>query len=165
LAGSGAALLVPVLRRLCRNYTVEDISPEWLESFSVASYYPMRVLFSADDFEFLSRQPGFDRALKRKLRRDRLLIFKQYLDRMIADFNRLHTLARFVLAQSSEDRSDLVGRLLWLRVRFGLTVLRVQFTYRLYWLGVPSFSVTILIRYLEEMTAQLSLLRADGQLA
>jgi hypothetical protein len=161
----GIALVAPVLCRLCRNYTLEDISPEWLESFSVTSYYPMRALFSADDFDFLSRQPGFDRTLKRKLRRDRLQIFKQYLDRMIADFNRLHTIARFVLAQSSEDRSDLVGRLLWLRVRFAVTVLRVQFTYRLYWLGVPSFSVTTLIRYLEEMTAHLTQLRAGAQLA
>lgn len=151
-----SAVILPVIVKLCRTCRVEDISPEWIEAFSASCYYPMQRLLSSEDFEFLSRQPGFEGSLKRKLRRDRLQIFRKYLDRMILDFNRLHALARFVLSQSPEDCSELVSRLLWLRVRFAVTVFRVEFGYRLYSWGLPSISVGTLISCLEGMAVQLA---------
>src|SRR5947209_2169473 len=89
VAGLSIVLFAPVLYNLFRSYRVEDVSPEWLQNFSAQSYYPMQSLLAEDDFRFLSRQPGFDLSLYRKLRRERLHIFKQYLGCVISDFNKL----------------------------------------------------------------------------
>jgi len=162
LAGAYVALICPTLRRLCRKYEVEDLSPEWLERFSAHTYYPMERLLNAEDFAFLSRQPGFDFSLYRKFRKDRLEIFRQYLNRMICDFNRLHLVARVLLAQSQEDRSDLLYRLILLKIRFSIAVLQAEFRYALCCLGVRTLTARVLIVRLEELCAQLALISELG---
>lgn len=160
LGGLSLALILPVLFKLCRKCTVDDITPEWLENFSTASYYPMERLLSEEDFNFLCRQPGFDLSLYRKLRRDRLRIFRQYLNRLILDFNRLHATARAILASSSEDHSEFVTQLIWLKVRFSIAVLRVEGNYFLCRFGFRSLATSVLILRLEEMNARLSSIAA-----
>jgi hypothetical protein len=154
------ALFVPVMTRLLRKTYAQDITSEWLENFSVSSYYPMEGLLSDEDFKFLSRQPGFDLSLYRKLRRDRLHIFKQYLNRAIIDFNRLHTAVRTLLPYTETDSSDIVGRLIWLRLRFSYAVLKAQLSYWLCVVGFRSLAVRELILHLEEMSLQLNLVTA-----
>lgn len=154
------ALILPVLFKLCKKCTVDDITPEWLENFSPSTYYPMEGLLAEEDFKFLCRQPGFDLSLYRKLRRDRLRIFQQYLSRLIIDFNRLHAAARAILASSSEDCSELVSQLIWLRIRFSMAVLRVQANYALCLVGFRSLATGALIVRLEEMSAQLTSIAA-----
>jgi hypothetical protein len=161
LVGLCTGLLIPVLARLLRRCPAEDITPEWLESFSVSSYYPMQGLLNDEDFEFLSRQPGFDLSLYRKLRRERLHIFKQYLNRSILDFNRLHMAVRIILPHMKEDCSELVSRLIWLKVRFCCAVLRAEFSYRLCLVGFRCLAVRSLISQLEEMNSQLTLVAAS----
>jgi hypothetical protein len=151
---------VPVLIKLSRRCTIQDIDPDWLENFSPASYYPMQRLLSAEDFRFLSRQPGFDLSLYRKLRRDRLQIFRQYMSRLILDFNRLHVTARFLLAHGREDCSDLASQLVWLKLRFSLAVIQAQLTYLLCCVGFRTLAVRSMIARLEEMSAQLSFISA-----
>ncbi len=97
LVGLIVLLFVPVLAKLSRKCSAREVTPEWLESFSIASYHPMAGLLNDEDFKFLSQQPGFDLSLYKKLRRERLRIFKQYLNRSIADFNRLHRAVRSIL--------------------------------------------------------------------
>ena len=160
LGGLILALLLPVILKLFRTCTIEDITPEWLESFSPSAYYPTRNLLAEEDFNFLWRQPGFDLSLYRKLKRDRLRIFRQYLNRLILDFNRLHVAARAILANSSEDCSDLVMKLIWLKLRFSLSVLRVEFSYACCWIGLRYVTPTALIGRLEEMSAQLNSIAA-----
>lgn len=156
--------ILPVLRKLLKPCKIEEISADWLESFSPSAYYPMQGLLGDEDFHFLSRQPGFDLSLYKKLRRDRLHIFRQYLNRLIIDFNRLHTAARFLLAQSSEDHSDLALHLIWVKVRFSMAVVRVEGSYLLCYFGLRSLAVRALISHLEEMSAQLTAISA-GQFA
>ena len=86
----------------------------------------MELLLADDDFNFLVRQPGFESSIGKKLRQDRVRIFRQYLHRLIADFNRLHVYARYLISQGAEDQSALVMRLVWLRVRFSATVMRLE---------------------------------------
>jgi hypothetical protein len=149
------ALFVPVLLRLLRKCPAEEITADWLESFSVASYYPMERLLNDEDFKFLSRQAGFDLSLYRKLRRDRLHIFKQYLNRSIVDFNRMHAAIRTIIALSKRDCSDVVSRLIWLRLSFSCAVLKAEISYRLCLIGFHSLAVRSLIGRLEEMNSQL----------
>ena len=148
----------PVLAKLIRGCSVEDITPEWLENFSPSSYSLMEGLLADEDFKFLSRQPGFDLSLYRKLRKERLHIFRQYLTRLISDFNRLHLAARLLIAKNEEDHSELVSRLVYLKVRFSLAVLQAQMSYIACRVGCRSLAVQALLLRLEEMSSELNLL-------
>ncbi len=155
------ALLTPTLWKLLRRCRVDEISSEWLERFSASSYQPMDRLLSPEDFAFLSRQPGFDLSLYRKFRRDRLRIFRQYLNRMIGDFNRLHLTARLLLASGTQDHSDIVTQLIWLKIRFSVAVLQAESRYFLCCVGLRSLSVRVLILRLEELSAQVGAISAS----
>ncbi len=147
--------LLPVLLRLLRQCHLSDVTPEWLESFSPLTYRPMEFLLAEEDFEFLVRQPGFEASLHRKLRRERICIFRQYLNRLIADFNRLHVYARFLTTQSQMDQSNLFAQLVWLRVRFSFTVLRVEGSLLLAYFGYQPRVVSKVIARLEDMNGYL----------
>jgi hypothetical protein len=157
---------LPVLVRLLRRSRLEDITPEWLDSFSAALYYPMEGLLSNEDFTFLSRQPGFDISLYRKLRRDRLRIFRQYFLRLIRDFNRLHSVARALLAETTEDHSDLMKKMILLKARFSLSVLYVEMNYWWCFVRFRPLVVRALIASLDEMSRELqsvALARSESQ--
>jgi len=146
------AFLVPVLIRLLRSSQPSELTTEWFESFHLSSYAPMKGLLAQDDFQFLSRQPGFDRSLHRKLRRDRLRIFREYLNRLIADYNRLDMLANFLVTQANEDQSELFARLLALRFNFRLATLRVEFSYALCCLGARTVSIGSILQQIDAIS-------------
>jgi hypothetical protein len=160
LFGLTSVFLVPVLSRLLRRSNLAEVTPEWLENFTTAAYYPMEGLLADEDFRFLSRQPGFDFSLYRKLRADRLRIFRQYLNRLIGDFNRLHAVARFLVSQDTQDHSDMAGQLILLRLRFSLSVLRVEASYLLCRFSWRSLALGNLIAGLEDMSGQLNAISA-----
>ena len=152
-------LIVPTLIRLFKGTHLDEIAPERLQSFSPSIYLPMERLMNGEDFAFLSSQPGFDLSLYRKLRRDRLKIFRQYLHRMIFDFNRLHLAARSAIAQAPGDHSALLPHLILLKFRFSAAVLVAEFRCALCYVGVQSLSARTLLSYLEELNAQLQAVR------
>lgn len=115
----------------------------------------MQGLLAPDDFQFLSRQPGFDSALFRKLRRERLRIFRGYLNNLVNDFNRLYTLARYTISQSTEDQSALFTQLLSMRLRFWVAIVQVETSYLFCRFGICQVSVGTPIRRLEEMSRYL----------
>jgi hypothetical protein len=149
-----------ILGKLYKTCRVEDITPEWLENFSASTYHPMESLLSDEDFLFLSRQPGFDLSLYKKLRRDRLNIFRQYLNRLISDFNRLHRIARVLLAHSPQDQSEAVARLIRLKLRFSILVFEVEARYILCLIGLRCMAVQSLVAKLDEMSTQLGAISA-----
>ena len=155
-------LFLPVISRLLRRSPVEEITSEWLENFSVSAYYPMERLLNDEDFAFLSKQPGFDLSLYRKLRRERLRIFKQYLDRAIIDFNRLHSMIRGIIPRLNTDCSDLVTQLVKIKLRFYFAVLSAELSYYLCLVGFRSLTVRSLIIQLEEMNSQFGLVAAQA---
>jgi len=153
--------LLPVLARLLRQCHLKDVTPEWLENFSPTSYEMMEGLLAEEDFNFLMRQPGFEEALQKKLRRDRIMIFRQYLNRLISDFNRLHVYARYlVVTQRQADQSNLLARLVWLRLRFSFTVLRVELSFLLSHFGFQPRVVAKAIAHLNEMNGYLHAISA-----
>lgn len=153
-------LVAPVLFRLLRPCALEEITPEWLDQFSPRQYYPMEKLLAKEDFRFLVRQPGFDLSLYRKLRRERMTIFRQYLRRLISDFNRLHKIARMLVANSASDQSYMVPRLFGLKARFVFGVLQAESSYFFCRLGFHSLVAHQTIAALEEMSAELKNLGA-----
>ncbi len=158
-------LVAPVLSWLLQPTALEEVTPEWLAQFSPSTYYPMQSLLSQDDFKFLARQPGFDAALYRKLRHDRMLIFRQYLRRLICDFNRLHTVARMLVANSSTDQSHMVPRLFSLKVRFTMSVLQAEFSYFLCRIGSQALAAHRVVAALEDMSRELQSLSAPASVA
>ncbi|MBV9303276.1 MAG: hypothetical protein JOY62_00500 [Acidobacteriaceae bacterium] len=116
----------------------------------------MEGLLADEDFKFLSRQAGFDFSLYRKLRRERLHIFRQYFGRLVNDFNRLHLVTRVLIAQSAEDHSDLLAKLVWLKFRFAATVVRTEANYQLCCLGLRYLAVRSLIAQLDEIHAHVT---------
>ena len=160
VAALSLAFLVPIVRNLYRRCDVDEITSEWLDDFSPACYYPMRRLLADEDFRFLSRQPGFDLSLYKKLRQERLYIFRQYLSRMVVDFNRLHMAARLILARGNEDQSHLVTQLIWLKVKFSFAVIHAEFSYLLCSAGCETLAVRATILRLEEMSFQFNSLSA-----
>jgi hypothetical protein len=151
-------VLLPVLGRLLRQCHVSEVTPEWLENFSPITYRPMEFLLADADFDFLVRQPGFEASLSKKLRKDRVRIFRQYLNRLIGDFNRLHVYARYLIAQSrdGQDHSALLARLIWLRFRFSFTILRVEASLLLSYFGSQPRVVHLAIAHLYEMNGYLN---------
>jgi hypothetical protein len=156
--GSLAALIlgfiVHILLKLYRHCSASEASADWLKRFSVAHYDPMQVLLAEDDFAFLSRQPGFDLSLYKKLRRERLRIFRQYLNRLITDYNRLHAAARVLIAETQQDQSDAVWRLVKLKFKFGLAVSRAECNYLLCCFGFRTLGARTLVLRLEQLSQE-----------
>jgi hypothetical protein len=150
----GIALLGPVVFRLFQPCSFNEIPREWLEEFNPSTYYPMQRLLSDEDFRFLARQPGFDLSLYRKLKRERLLIFRQYLRRLIVDFNRLYTATRTLISHQEEDHSDLAVKLVKLRVRFMFAVLSAECSYVLCCMGFKTIVATAMLARLEDMSTE-----------
>ncbi len=150
------AAVAPVLRRLFKKPSVEEITLEWMENFSLDRYRAMPSLLANDDFAFLSRQPGFDRSLHKKLRRERLQIFREYFNRLIVDFNRLHLTGRALVAQNEQDSSELAAMLFQYQMRFYLAVLRTECAYVFCRFGLATLDVKILLEPLHSLSEQIS---------
>src|SRR3954468_7831385 len=141
----GIAVLGPVVFRLFQPCSFDEISRDWLEEFTPSSYYPMRRLLSDEDFRFLAGQPGFDLSLYRKLKRERLLIFRQYLRRLIKDFNRLYTATRTLISHQQEDHSELAVKLVKLRMKFMFSVVSAECSYVLCCMGFKTIVATAML--------------------
>ena len=149
-----AAFVVRIVLKLSHNYSSSEVSGDWLTRFSAADYNPMDVLLAEDDFAFLSRQPGFDLSLYKKLRRERLRIFRQYLNRLIADYNRLHAAARLLLAETQQDQSEAIQRLISLKLKFALAVFRAEANYLLCCVGFRTLGARTLVLRLEQLSEE-----------
>ena len=152
------AFIIRILLKLNRNSDPREIPTEWLARFSVTDYHPMQVLLANEDFAFLSRQPGFDLSLYKKLRRERLRIFRLYLNRLITDYNRLHAAARMLLAETQQDQSEAMARLISLKINFSMAVFRAEGSYVLCCLGSRTLAVRSLLLRLEELSTEVSAL-------
>jgi len=153
--GPSAVVLVPMLRRFFFKQAIGEITPQWLEEYSPDRYRSMANLLANDDFSFLLRQPGFELKLYRKLRRERLAIFRQYLDRLVLDFRRLHLTARMLTAQNREDSTEIAQRLFKLQLDFNLALMRTEFEYSLCRYGLATVHVQRLIEPLRSLSEAL----------
>ncbi len=157
-AGTVGALIVVmalVLRRLISPGHCELVSAEWLSRFSVAKYRPMERLFSDEDYLYLSKQEGYRPEMAKRLRRERIAIFRGYLKCMSADFRRLEAAISFWMAHSSEDMPDLAKALLKRRVRFFLALASARWRVLLYGFGLSVSDVRRLADSLDDMRVHL----------
>src|SRR5580704_13406065 len=97
----------------------------------VDKYRPMLRLLSDEDTELTS-----DPELRRKLRRQRTSLFREYLGALADDYGNLLAGVRLIMTQSGSDRPDLAKALVRNRVLFAVTLCRIDFRLRLYALGI-----------------------------
>jgi hypothetical protein len=152
-----AAGFVWMVWKLLSSKELAYATPEWLESFSPATYRPMERLLAADDYRFLRSEAGYRPGMEAKLRAQRRRIFRKYLRSMTADFSRLHNTAKLMLVHSEQDRPDLAKALIVLRLSFSVTVLMAYGRLALDTMGLHAtgFSVRPLIQSLEGLQSQL----------
>ena len=114
-----AAGVAVVVRRLLVPAVDCDFDLGRLGMFSSEAYRPMERLFhEAGDVEFLRTHAGFQPAIEKQLRRNRRKVLHKYLGQLRTDWMYLHKAACYVLAHSTQDRSDLAVALLKHGVRF-----------------------------------------------
>ena len=155
ITGGLALVLGWLIHRLVSPSRLELVSAEWLSRFSVAKYRPMARLFSEEDYRYLAVQKGYSPKLAKRLRSERILVFRGYLAYLKSDFRRLEAALNLYMADSRTDRPDLAKEILKRRMRFTFSVLAVEFRLLLYGVGLGGASVVALVDSLDDMRVHL----------
>ncbi|HWB97508.1 MAG TPA: hypothetical protein VG672_12415 [Bryobacteraceae bacterium] len=126
IAGTFGSAMVLLFRKLLQPQRSLPTSTDWIQDLSASRYRPMARLLSNDDFRFLASQPGYNRAMARRLRRERRKAFRGYLRCLTRDFGRVCTAIQLLLMDSAADRPDLAAALVKQRAIFRLNLLAVE---------------------------------------
>ncbi len=153
-AGLACAFAV-VFRFLTSPSRCELVSSEWLSRFSVARYRPLGRLLSQDDYRFLEQQKGYHPRIARRLRRERVKVFRAYLHCISSDFRRLEAAINLCMVSAPQDRPELASALLIRRFHFACALALAQWRLLLYRLGLGSVDVRDLVSSLDGMRSQL----------
>lgn len=139
------AALAYVIKRIRSNESL-PATAEWISELETDRYRPMLRLLADDDLNFLRSQPGFTPAMAKRLRAQRIRLFRDYLGNLENDFNRVCSLLKVILVQSNEDREDLAGLILRNQITFVLGMVRIRASIMLYSLGICSIDVSDLLK-------------------
>ena len=148
-------IVVFLVRRLGSDYQLLPVTIDWLSELSAERYRPMLRLLDATDFQFLRAQKGFTPEMERRLRRQRVQAFRGYLRLLVADFDRIVTALRVILAQSAQDRPELASLVLQRRLSFALGLIGVYCRLALFGLGWSRVDVSDLIQLFDGMRLDL----------
>lgn len=135
--------------------TMLPATAEWISELSVERYRPMLRLLDESDLEFLCRQPGFDREMARRLRRQRCHIFGGYLNSLGDDFRKMCRTLRVLMVNSTVDRPDLAAALTRKQSEFRLCMLRARCRLLLYRWGRGCVDIASLMRLFENLCGEL----------
>jgi hypothetical protein len=150
--GLAAVFLV---RRLGSDHQLLPVTIDWLNELSTLRYRPMLRLLDAADFQFLRAQKGFTPEMEKRLRRQRVQTFREYLRLLEADFDRVSSALRLILAQSAQDRPELAALVLQRRLSFALGLIEVHCRLALFGLGWSGVDVSGLIQLFDGMRLDL----------
>jgi hypothetical protein len=161
LAGLGVAVLLLLVSfaclflRLASRFDADGSGLLWLEEFSLEDYTPMERLLDRGDFTFLASQPGFRPEMAKCLLASRRRAFREYLDQLIRDFNRLHRIARLMLVHSTQDQPEFASTLWRQQITFYFAVCLVRCKVAFYPLGWTPVAVPELLEALERIQVQI----------
>ena len=124
LAIGCAGLFLILASRLNR----QEVSAEWLDTFSLESYAPMERLLGKKDVDFLASQAGYSMEIAKRLMAERRKIFASYLGHLVRDFNQLMAIGKLMVVFAPQDREEFARRLFRQQVRFyaGVCSVRLQ---------------------------------------
>jgi hypothetical protein len=130
--------------------TAESLPDRALPPADADRYRPMLRLLSGDDVALVSGHP----ALAKKLRVERIQIFRGYLRCISRDYGRLLAAIRFVMAAAQEDRPDLAGALYRYQISFAVALCRIEISLALYRLGVGAVDCSVLVDALDQLRSK-----------
>jgi len=159
-AGIGILLALAFLflfRTVMSGKRSEALSGDLEHIFTPSRYRPMERLLDPADQEFLASQPSYRRRMGRRLRANRIAIFRGYARCLGKDFARVSGALKTFMVHASVDRSALAGLLLKQRLLFNYSMMSLQFKLALHSLGwsAPTVDVRELIGAMDAMCAQL----------
>jgi hypothetical protein len=137
IAGLGALHFYTRFRRL--EAFTSSAAPALLPASN--RYQPMLRLLSPDDEAFVSA----NKSLAKKLKKQRMQIFREYLACLSGDYGRLLAGVRSAMASSGVDRPDLAAAVAKNEAMFALAVCRVEYRLFLHSLGVGTVDVSGLV--------------------
>jgi hypothetical protein len=149
------AVLVWAVRRLTGSRGDLPVTAGWIDELSIERYRPMMRLLDTDDVSFLRSQPGFTPAMVRRLRSQRVQVFKGYLRCLTLDFNRVCAAMKLIMLQSRRDRPELAEALVRHQFLFSSGMLMVHFRLALYRFGIGGVDVTSLVQIFDVTRAEL----------
>ena len=152
------AVAVLLARQVGSGSESLPVTTEWLDDLSDDRYRPMLRLLSEADFRFLRAQKGFTPAMERKLRGQRVEVFRSYLGTLESDFRRVCLGLKLMLVQSERDRADLASALLHRQLTFACGILQIQVRLVLFRWGLASVDATELIHLFDGMRLELKTL-------
>ena len=117
----------------------------------------MKRLLSEQDLEFLRSQEQCSSATVKRWQRTQRRIFRMYLKDLAGDFQRLHTYARALAAESPERHSGLIELLVQQQYVFWKTLAAVELRLALNTIGVASVDAGRLLAVFEGMGKEISL--------
>jgi phosphatidylserine/phosphatidylglycerophosphate/cardiolipin synthase-like enzyme len=143
------------IRKVASPKASHPVTAEWIAELSVDRYRPMLRLLDGEDLEILRSQPDFSPERVREFRRDRCRIFREYLNRLNADFACVCMALKIVMLQSEMDRPELAENLFRHQVRFALGMVQVKARLLLFDLGIGTIQVEPLLSVFDNMRLQL----------
>ena len=155
--GSLAGLLWVLTRMILRRrQSAATQDSDEAAGFSLDRYQPMGHLMAEEDLVFLRSQPGYRAEMGARWKRERRRIFRLYLAELKADFRRLHTHARELVASSEADSAALVEVLVKQQFTFMMATTALEFRLALQRIGVGHVDITPLIELVEAMRVDLA---------
>ncbi len=141
-----------LLSRLVATRKVFDVDLAWWNAFRPERYSPVLRLLSPKDFEYIASLEGCDRRMRAEFRRNRVVLMRQYLREMAADFDRLQALGQLMVSAGAAGR-ELREELFRQKVRFTLALWRIQIQTFGFQLGLSQVDASILFGSLDGLTA------------
>jgi hypothetical protein len=147
-----------LVRRLGSSSECLPVTTEWLGDLSDDRYRPMLRLLEESDFRFLRAQKGFTPAMEKRLRGQRVEVFRGYMHMLEADFKRVCMALRMMLVQSECDRPDLASALIHRQFTFACGVMNIEFRLVLFRLGITEVDASGLVGMFDGMRLELKTL-------
>lgn len=123
---------------------------------SFADYYrPMTRILDSREFQSSRMLSGLTAADIARFRESRISAFRNYLNEMRLDFNRIEFKLRYLLLAATQDEAVLVTNLNRLKSTFQMQLLRVEFQLFLFRFGWAVVDVSCLVETLAQLESSL----------
>jgi hypothetical protein len=161
----GFAFVILFRRLASRPQQFGALPGDWDRIFSASRYKPMERLLDAVDYRFLQSQAGYSGRILRRLRVNRVEIFRGYVRCLGRDFSRVSGALKLLMVHGSVDRSALAGLLLKQRLLFSMHMMSIEtrLVLHTFGLGAPTVDVQSLVEALDMLRTQLQVLAAGAQ--
>jgi hypothetical protein len=125
-------------------------------SIDVATRYrPMQRLLDPSEFEFLASHPACNPKMLRKMRAERVHLFRSYLRSLTLDFARTATGIESIMVSSNVDRPELAKLVQSGRLTFATGLVSVECRLVLFRYGLGTVDVQPLVAAIASMREQL----------